>query len=99
MPAPCRFEGVVEYLGWRITMKRKQAGTLVFYRNSDRVHQRAGSSIDIAALHEPGDRLQPFGRFEPRLQYPDPASGLVERRGGPTGIFDHAKPSPGQSAR
>jgi hypothetical protein len=28
MPAPCRFEGVVEYLGWRITMKRKQAGTL-----------------------------------------------------------------------
>jgi hypothetical protein len=34
MPAPCRFEGVVEYLGWRITMKRKQAGTLVFYRKT-----------------------------------------------------------------
>jgi hypothetical protein len=28
MPTPCRFERVVEYLGRRITMKRKQTSLL-----------------------------------------------------------------------
>jgi hypothetical protein len=58
MPAPCRFEGVVEYLGWRITMKRKQAGTLVFYRNSDRVQTSLlCTSRAIASSHSVDSNL------------------------------------------
>jgi hypothetical protein len=61
-------------------MKREQAGAFVFDGDIDRVGQRRGGRVDIVALHEPCYCRQPFARFEPRFQDPDPASGLVERR-------------------
>jgi hypothetical protein len=70
---------VVEYLGRRIAMKRQQAGTLVLDGNSDGVSQSTRGRVGILALHQARQCRHPFARFEPRLQSPAPASGLVKR--------------------